>query len=33
VVEGMDVVRALHARAGERQFLEQAIPVRTVRRL
>ncbi|MCG2593866.1 peptidylprolyl isomerase [Ramlibacter sp. XY19] len=33
VVEGMDVVRALHARAGEKQFLAQPIPVRTVRRL
>jgi peptidyl-prolyl cis-trans isomerase A (cyclophilin A) len=33
VVEGMDVVRALHARAGEKQFLADPIPVRSVRRL
>lgn len=33
VVEGMDVVRALHARAGEKQFLGEPIPVRSVRRL
>ena len=33
VVEGMDVVRALHARAGARQFLLQPIAVHTVRRI
>jgi peptidyl-prolyl cis-trans isomerase A (cyclophilin A) len=33
VVEGMDVVRALHARAGARQFLAEPIEVRTVRRI
>ena len=33
VVEGMDVVRALHARAEARQFLAQPIPVRRVRRI
>ena len=33
VVEGMDVVRALHARAGAEQFLRDPIPLRRVRRL
>ena len=32
VVEGMDVVRALHARAGAEQFLREPIPLRRVRR-
>lgn len=32
VVEGMDVVRALHATSGPAQFLAEPIPVRTVRR-
>ncbi|HET9823202.1 MAG TPA: peptidylprolyl isomerase [Burkholderiaceae bacterium] len=33
VVEGMDVVRALHARAGAEQFLREPIPLRRARRL
>lgn len=33
VVEGMDVVRALHARAQAEQFLPVPIPVHTVRRV
>ena len=33
VVEGMDVVRALHARGGADQYLAQPIRVRSVRRL
>ena len=33
VVEGMAVVRALHARAGAEQFLPSPIPVRSVRRV
>ena len=33
VVEGMDVVRALHARGEADQYLAQPIPVRSVRRL
>jgi peptidyl-prolyl cis-trans isomerase A (cyclophilin A) len=33
VVEGMDVVRALHARAQAKQFLPDPLPVRSVRRI
>ncbi len=33
VVQGMDVVRALHARAGADQFLAAPIPLRRVRRV
>ena len=33
VVEGMDVVRALHAQGGPEQFLRDPIPVRRVRRI
>lgn len=33
VVDGMDVVRALHARAGAEQFLREPIPLRRVRRI
>jgi peptidyl-prolyl cis-trans isomerase A (cyclophilin A) len=33
VVQGMDVVRALHARAGAEQFLAAPIPLRRVRRV
>lgn len=33
VVEGMEVVRALHAKAGPKQFLDAPLAVRTVRRI